>query len=165
MRLRPHGRVLVRPALVLVVAAGLAGYAAAAIPDSPQRDLLRGLAGVVLLLVVLRGSVRPFLRWLGTTVTITTARVRTRRGLLRSRTSDLPLSRVSHSTVEQSVLQRLTRSGTLLLHTAGDRGAVAVRDVPAALAVADLVEDLLDALDAELEQDRADADRYGRQRP
>jgi len=156
MRLRPHGRVLVGPAVVLVLVMGLAGYAAAAIPVSPFRGLLQGLAGVVLLLVVLRACLRPFLRWLATTVTITTVRVRTRRGLLRTRTSDLPLSRVAAAGVEQSVLQRLTGSGTLLLHTTGDRGVVAVPDVPAAHRVAALVQDLLDALDEPLGPDRTD---------
>ena len=161
MRLRPHGRVLMGPAVVLVLVMGLAGYAAAAIPASPYRDLLRALTGLVLLLVVVRACVRPFLRWLGTTVTLTDHRVRTRHGLLRSRTWDLPLSRVTHSSVEQTVLQRLSGSGTLLLHT-GERGAVAVRDVPAPHRVAAVVDELLDALDDALEREGADADGYGR---
>lgn len=147
MRLRPHGRVLVLPAVVLIAAMGAGGFAAARVPEGDDQRLLRGLVALAVLLVVLRGSAVPFLRWASATLTVTDRRVRTRQGVLRSRTRDVPLWRVADVVVERSLLQRLTGSGTLLLDTTGERGGLVVRDVPGVRRVADHLCDLLDELD------------------
>lgn len=147
MRLRPHGRVLVLPAVVLVVAMGIGGFAAARVPEGEAQLPLRGLVALALLLLVLRASALPFLRWLTATVVVTERRVRARHGVLRSRTRDVPLRRVTDVVVERSLLQRMTGSGTLMLETAGERGALVVRDVPGVRHVAAELDDLLDAFD------------------
>lgn len=160
MRLRPHGRALVVPAVVLVLVMGLAGYASSAAPDGPAQGLLRaGIAGLAVLLVA-RLCVVPFLRWRTTTLTVTDRRVRTRHGVLRSRTREVPLGRIADVVVERSVLQRLTGSGTLLLDTGGERGWIVLRDVPGVVQVAALITDLVDELpDVEPEPEGA---RLGR---
>lgn len=151
IRLRPHGRALLLPAAVLVLAMGVAGFAAARLPDGEAQGALRALVAAALLLLVVRLSGLPFLRWLATTVTVTDRRVRARSGVLRMRTRDVWLWRVEDVVVERSLLQRLTGSGTLLLETTGAR-ALALRDVPGVLAVADQIEALLEELDdAELQ--------------
>lgn len=147
MRLRPHGRALVLPAAVLVGVMGIVGFAAAAVPDVEHRGSLLAAGGAVLLLVVLRACLVPFLRWSSTTFTVTDRRVSTRQGVLRSRSRDVPLWRVADVVVERTVVQRLLGTGTLLLDTTGERGAVVVRDVPGVRRVADRLGDLLDELD------------------
>jgi membrane protein YdbS with pleckstrin-like domain len=164
MRLRPHGRALVLPAVVLVVAMGSGGFAAARVAAGDAQPLLRALVAAAVLLVVLRACVVPFLRWLTTTVTVTDRRVRTRTGVVRSRTRDVPLSRVCEVVVERSLLQRAAGSGTLLLHTTGEGGGLLVRDVPGVRQVAadlgELLADLDDAWD-----DAWDDRRAGRPAP
>lgn len=147
MRLRPHGRALVLPAVVLVLAMGAGGFAAAAVPDGAARGPLRALVLAVLLLVVLRACLVPFLRWRSTTLTVTDRRISTRQGVLRSRTRDVALWRVADVVVERTLLQRAVGSGTLLLDTTGERGSIVVRDVPGVRRVAAELGDLLDDLD------------------
>jgi uncharacterized membrane protein YdbT with pleckstrin-like domain len=147
MRLRPHGRALMLPAALLVLAMGVGGFAAARVPEGDEQPLLRALVALVVLLVVLRVSAVPFLRWLSTTLTVTDRRVRTRQGVLRSRTRDVSLWRIADVVVERSLLQRLVGSGTLLLDTTGERGGLVVRDVPGVQRVAAELTDLLDELD------------------
>lgn len=147
MRLRPHGRALVLPAVVLLLALAAGGFAAARVPAGEQQIVLRTLVALAVLLVVLRLSAVPFLRWLNTTLTITDHRVRARQGVLRSRTRDVALWRIADVVVERSVGQRMVGSGTLLLDTTGERGSLVVRDVPGVLRVAAELNDLLDDLD------------------
>jgi uncharacterized membrane protein YdbT with pleckstrin-like domain len=157
MRLRPHGRVLVLPAAVLVAAMGAGGFAAARVPEGDQQLLLRGLVALAVLVVVLRASALPFLRWVTTTLTVTDRRVRTRQGILRSRVRDVWLWRVEDVVVERSLLQRLTRSGTLVLETTGERRLV-LRDVPGVHSVADELGVLLEELGDDREQEWFDAE-------
>lgn len=147
IRLRPHGRVLLVPVLVLLLTMAAVGFAAARVPAGDAQPVLRGLVAVLALLVLLRGCAWPFLRWRTTTLTITDRRIRTRHGVVRSRTRDVPLWRVADVVVERSVLQRLTGTGTLLVDTTGERGGLVVRDVPRVHDVADRLGDLLDELD------------------
>lgn len=155
IRLRPHGRALVLPAVVLVLSMGAVGFGTARVPEGDHQALLQALVAVAGLLVVLRLSGLPFLRWLSTTVTVTERRVRTRSGLLRSRTRDLWLWHVHDVVVERTLLQRITRSGTLVLQTAGERGLV-LRDVPGVLAVADELAELLGELEGDSDDEAGD---------
>lgn len=144
MRLRPHGRVLLVPVVVLLLACAAGGFAAARLP--PDEGPLRAAVALALLLVVLRACAVPFLRWHATTLTVTDRRVRTRHGVLRSRTRDVDLRRVADVVVERSLGQRLLGTGTLLLDTVGERGSVVLRDVPGVRRVAAALADLLEEL-------------------
>lgn len=152
---RPHGRALVLPAVVLVLAMGLGGFAAARVPAGEQQALLRALVAALLLLVVVRASVVPFLRWRASTVTLTDRRVRLRSGVLRSRSRDVDLRRVANVVVERSLRQRLGSSGTLLLEAADERGGVVLREVPGVRDVAERIGRLLDGVPLEVEDDEA----------
>lgn len=143
LRLRPHGRALARPLVVLLGALALAGYAAASVPAGSWQRPGRAAVGVVAVVVVLRWSARPWLRWLTTTVVVTERRVRWRSGLLRRSAHDVPLARVAGVRVEQSLGQRLTRTGTLLLHGLDGTVTVLVRDAGRPDDVAEQVEELL----------------------
>lgn len=146
VRTRPHARALAVPLLVLLVALGLAGFAAARAPDGDGQRALRALVAVVALVVVVRWSVLPWLRWLGTVLEVTDRRVVVEQGLLRRTTRSVLLRRVVDVSYERSLGQRLLGSGTLVLAAVGERGPVLVRDVPSVRAVARQVEDLLDEL-------------------
>lgn len=113
--LRPHGGALVLPVLVLVVVLGAAGYGVARLASAPG-DLA---VMVVAVLVLVRLSLAPFLRWRSTRFVLTDERVAVRRGVLRRSGRDVPLSRVDEVLFAQSLGQRLVGTGTLTV-TAGD---------------------------------------------
>lgn len=148
LRLRRHGSALVLPAVALVAVMGVGGFAAAAVPGGGAQVV--GRLGVVAVGAALlwRLSVRPWLRWLTTTIVVTDRRVQLRSGVVRTTTRDVPLGRIADVTVRRTLGQRLVGAGTLLLST-GERGVVAVPHVPAAHDVARTVADLLDELHAD----------------
>lgn len=155
MRLRPHGRALILPALVLVLTMGVAGFAAASVPAGRYQGWGRLAVAVVLVLLVLRTVVAPYLRWRTTTLLVTDRRIVVRRGVLRSTTRDVPLWRVADVVVERSLLQRLVGSGSLFVDTTGERGGVVVRDVPQVERVARELTDLLDDLGPDDDADQS----------
>ena len=156
LRLRPHGRALVRPALVLVLVMGVGGFAAAALPAGDWQLPGRVAVAVVGAALLLRLSVLPWLRWLTSTLLVTDRRVQLRSGVLRTTTRDVPLGRIADVGVERSLGQRVLGAGTLVLDTTGERGLVVVRDVPRVQEVARTLTDLLDELhdDGELAPSR-----------
>ncbi len=157
---RPHGGVLLLPLLVLLVVLALVGFGAAALPEAAWQSPARWVGAAAAALVVLRCSVLPWLRWLGTRLTVTDRQVVLRSGVLRSSSRSIPLSRIADVGVSRSLLQRLVGSGTLVLETVGERGRVAVADVPGAPRVAERLADLLDDVPL-LEPDDAGDRRAG----
>lgn len=128
--LRPHGKVLVPPALLVLLVAGGSAYGEAAMPAG--RFQAAGRVALVVLAVglLLRYAVVPYLRWLSTHFVLTTHRVVIRTGVLRRRGRDVPLSRINDVTFDRTVLERAFGSGTLMVESAGERGMVTMRDVP-----------------------------------
>ena len=74
--------------------------------------------------------VRPWLRWINTNYVVTTHRVVLRDGVVARSGRDIPLTRINDVTFEHTVIERLLRSGTLLVESAGERGQVTLADVP-----------------------------------
>jgi len=124
-RLRPHARRLFWSALVLIAVVGATGYLLGNLP-APFEDwmLLCAAGAVVLLLVVL-----PFLTWWSHTYLITTRRVIERGGLLRRTRHELGHVRGYTITVKRGLLQRIWRTGTLVLDD-GVEGRLVLRNLP-----------------------------------
>jgi hypothetical protein len=80
--------------------------------------------------------VLPWLRWLCTVLVVSGTGVSYRTGVLRRRSRELPLTRVLDVEVDQSVAQRLLRTGTLVLPALGPVEPLVVPDVPRVRAVA-----------------------------
>lgn len=152
----PHVRVLVRPAVVTVVAVGLAGLLVAVVAQPSTRW---GIVAVAL--VVLAASVsRPVLRWLTTTLTVTDRRLLLRSGVLARYGRDIPLGRVEDVSFEHTILERMLGCGTLYVELVADRGVVVVQNVPRVEQVHTVIVELLeeepwpdDEFDEELEEE------------
>ncbi len=129
VRTRTHGKALFWPSVGLVLLGGLIGTGTALVP-SDLRPVGQVLVAALGLAVGVWVIVRPFLRWLSTTYTITTHRLLTRRGILRRVGKDLPLIRVVDVSYDQSLSDRMFGCGTLEVQTAGENGTVALVDVP-----------------------------------
>lgn len=126
LHLHPHWKVLLFPVLVLVLVAGIAGFAIAFIDVGIIQLIIAGLA----LLVVCWVTVRRFVIWGTTHFVITTHRVLLREGLLSRSGRDVPLARINDVSFEHSLLERILRCGTLVVESAGERGQVVLRDIP-----------------------------------
>ena len=131
MAMRPHWKEMVWPAVVLILTSPVATYLAAIVPDGSAQKWLRLAIGVIAILVVLRWTVWPFLKWLTTSYVVTDRRIITRVGVIARLGRDMPISRINDVTFEHSgILERVLGCGTLIVESAGERGQLVLRDVP-----------------------------------
>ena len=137
---RPQPRMLIVPALTFIVVPALAAYACAwVLKGGPARlmplvpkEWTPWLVAVCLALAawVLLGYCLPrVIAWHATRYILTSQRLVTRYGMLRRRDEQVALAAVRHVAIEQSLLQRLLRSGNISLETGYPVGMV-VPDVP-----------------------------------
>ncbi|HVT22018.1 MAG TPA: PH domain-containing protein [Mycobacteriales bacterium] len=128
--LRPHWRRVVGPVVLAPIVVGLASYGYFALPDNSARKVLRWIILVVALVILVWWCVRPFLTWLTTRYVLTDRRVLMRSGVLSKTGRDIPLTRVNDVSFKTTLIERLFGSGTLTIESAGERGQVALVDVP-----------------------------------
>lgn len=138
-RLRPSARELILPVAALVLIAGACGFLVGRFPETWQ-NLLAVLVAVVLA-VVLVGV--PVLRWLAQQTVVTTRRIVVRSGVVARTRRELLHSRGYDAVLHQSALQRLFRSGDLVMAT-GMGEPVVLRDLPDAQLVQSALAELAD---------------------
>ncbi len=153
--LHPHWRALVVPLGLVPVVVGVGTFLAVVVPSWSIQGWVRLAILVVALLLLAWFSLRPFLRWVSTHYVVTTNRIVLREGVLARSGRDVPLNRVNDVTFSHSVGERLFRSGTLVVESAGERGQVVLRDVPRVESVQRTVYDLVQ--EAEERDGRLDA--------
>lgn len=137
--LRAHARALVLPVVVLLAVSGGAVYGATALDELWLRILIVAAGALALVLLVLA----PYVRWLASHVLITTRRIVIRHGLVVRTRQEVLHSRSYDVALRQSGLQRLFRSGDILLNTGLDRPVV-LRDLPRAALVQEALSDLME---------------------
>ena len=122
--LRPHWSFLGWPvvALLLTIAAAIA----MAIVDLNDYAFLAGLVLVALAAVWVFGR---WARWFTTNFVVTTDRLIYRSGVLAKRGMEIPLERVNNIAFNQSVFERILRSGNLLIESAGESGQQKFTDI------------------------------------
>lgn len=128
--LHPHWKRLILPALLVPIVVGVASYAVFLLPDNSARTALRWAIIAVALLILLRFSAWPWLRWLTTRYVLTTKRVVIRQGVFGRSGRDIPLTRVNDVSFHHSLFERLLRCGTLTIESAGEHGQVVLPEVP-----------------------------------
>lgn len=138
-RMRPHGRALIVPVLVLWTSVGLATL----LLDRVDWPLWNVAVLTVAAIVIALLTVVPTLAWLSRGFTFTTERVIIRSGFGGTRRETM-LSRVHDVTVRRRGLQALFGAGDVLLSTGGDR-AVILADVPVASLVQRMLSEQLGA--------------------
>lgn len=138
-RLRPHGRALFWPSVLLIAVAAAIGYFQGRFAAPWQNvAVLVGGALVIVLFWLL-----PLVAWLGKRYVITTRRIILRTGFFVRIRQELLHSRGYDVTVRQNGLQSLFRSGNILINTGLDRPVV-LRDVPSADLVQAALHDLME---------------------
>ncbi|EYT64143.1 membrane protein [Dietzia sp. UCD-THP] len=115
----PHWRALVRPGLVTVIGAGLAGIAGGFIETqvvhAGDRAATWAMVAGVYLLVVLRFGLWPALRWARTDLVVTDERVLYRPAGSTRRCVDVPLRRISAVRFRHTLTDRALGTGCLIL--------------------------------------------------
>jgi membrane protein YdbS with pleckstrin-like domain len=127
VRTRPNPLPLVGPVLAGFVLLGVGGFGLGyltgrSIPGLAEWQpviALAALAAVALLLV--RFTVRPLVRWSGNRYVLTSMRLIHRRGATRRTEHQINLSAISQLQTEQGLVQRMVRSGTLVVDLGFDR--------------------------------------------
>jgi uncharacterized membrane protein YdbT with pleckstrin-like domain len=84
---------------------------------------------VVGLVLVLRFTVAPVIRWRTTHFVVTTRRVLVREGLFTRRGMDIPMSRINSVEFRHTLFERMLGVGTLIVESASDE-PLEFHDVP-----------------------------------
>ena len=151
--LHPHWLTLFWPVVWLLVIVGGASFGTAAIPVGRQQGMVRLLIVAVALLLLLLVVLPRFLRWRTTHYVITTHRLLFREGILARHGRDIALSRITDVSYRQTLWERLIRSGTLTIESAGESGATVLRRIPDSEGVQQLLNHMIEE----------DADRRARE--
>jgi len=118
----PHWKRLIWPVLVLLLVTALAAFGAAVVQqtdwDATAKKVVQLVVLAVWLIVVGWLSVWPFLVWWTTHFVITDRRVMFRHGLLSRSGIDIPLARINSVEFRHGIIDRMLRTGTLVIESA-----------------------------------------------
>lgn len=154
----PHWKRLLGPVLILLVVTALASFGGALVNRTDWDPRVRHivLAVIAALWLVLVGwlTVRPFLTWRSTHFVITDRRVMYRQGVLTRSGIDIPLARINSVEFRHGLLDRMVRSGTLVIESAA-QDPLEFDDVPQVQQVHSLLyHEVFDAFDGDEEGPR-----------
>ncbi len=125
---RPHWRLLVFPVLWVIAAIAAIVLVYQWIPpENGTADLITSLVIVVALFPV---AIVPFFRWWFTAYVLTNERLITRRGVMARTGIEIPLENVNDVAFQQNMLERILKSGDLLIESAGESGQSRFSDIP-----------------------------------
>ncbi len=129
----PHWKRLLGPILILLVVTAIAAFSAAYVNstdwDETATNVVMIVIGVVWLIIVGWLTVWPFLNWWTTHFVITDRRVMFRHGLLTRSGIDIPLARINSVEFRHGVVDRMMRTGTLIIESAS-HDPLEFKDIP-----------------------------------
>ncbi|GAA0205464.1 MULTISPECIES: PH domain-containing protein [unclassified Aeromicrobium] len=126
---RTHVKVLFVPLVILLAVAFAGGFLAAQVGNSGDGYVRWVIIGIAVVLV-LWGSVLPFVRWFLWTYTLTNKRIVEQKGILTREGRVIPLSRINDVSFEKNLNDRILGCGTLIIHNASDEAGLELRDIP-----------------------------------
>jgi uncharacterized membrane protein YdbT with pleckstrin-like domain len=122
---RPHVIVMAGPFLALAASIAAAVFVSTRTDSDPLLLLLLAVVLVVLVWFLYRLA-----RWATTNLVVTSDRLIVRSGIIAKRGREIPLERINDITVTQSTVDRLLRSGDLVVESAGERGQESFPECP-----------------------------------
>jgi uncharacterized membrane protein YdbT with pleckstrin-like domain len=118
----PHWKRLFWPVVLLLVVTALAAFTAGVVDrtgwDPTPKNVVFAVTGGIWLVVVGWLVVWPFLNWWTTHFVITDRRVMFRHGVLTRQGIDIPLARINSVEFRHGLLDRMMRTGTLIIESA-----------------------------------------------
>lgn len=138
---RPHWKYLAGPvSACLVVGAG----AVAALVEAVAHWALLAIAAV--LAVALLWLAVRYVKWATTSFVVTNERLVERRGVLSRTGRDIPLDRLTDISYKQTLMDRLTGCGDILLESAGRDSQEVFEDLPHPVSIQKEIYRLVSAL-------------------
>ena len=142
--LHPHWLTVVVPTIFGLLLAAACITVARATPDDDTGNRIQWIAVAVFVLVAVPAVVVPYLRWRTTHYVITSHRVMVRRGILTKNGKDITLSKITDVSFQQTVVDRIIRSGSLHIESAGDSPDENLTNIPRSNEVQQLINRLID---------------------
>lgn len=128
VRVHTHAKALLGPVVILLAVAAAAGLALGAMPAG-WHPWGPWITVALSALLVVAGTIHPWLRWQATTCTVTDRRVIIRRGVLARTAHDIPLHRIRDIRYHRGLTDHMLGCGTLVLTTAAPTPVI-LPDVP-----------------------------------
>ena len=122
--LKPHFVALLPSFVWTVLALAAVGLALAV-----AEGLTLIVVSVAALALWLFLAIPPFLRWRFTLFVLTSDRLITRGGVIAKHSKEIPLERINDVAFNQTILERMLRSGDLLIESAGESGQTRIENV------------------------------------
>ncbi len=130
LEFHPHWSTLIATIFWALVSIVVAGVVIFFIPDGGSQTLIRLIVAAVGLVAVIIVGFLPFLRWVTTTYTLTNRRFVMRHGILSRSGRDIPLARVNDVSFQHSLIERMLRTGTLMVESGGEQGQLVLKKIP-----------------------------------
>jgi len=124
---RPHWRMLAIPALWLL--GGIVAVVVIFQVINAEGWVALALVGAVILAMIPL-VVSPLIKWWFTYYVLTSERLITRTGMIARSGIELPLQNINNVLFNQSVIERVLKSGDLLIESAGESGQSKFSDIP-----------------------------------
>ncbi len=116
----PHWKILVLPVLVLVAVVAVACFLAALVRNFSWAHPAWIALAVVAVVGIGWFTVAPVLRWRTTHFVVTDRRILVREGVFTRTGIDIPMSRINSVQFRHGLLDRVLRTGTLIIESASD---------------------------------------------
>ncbi|MGA9596405.1 MAG: PH domain-containing protein [Acidimicrobiia bacterium] len=126
---RPHWRMLAIPVLWFI--AGIVAIVLVSVYSwLDDYSIIRWILIAALVLALFPLVVSPVLRWVFTSYVLTSERLMTRTGMIARSGIELPLASINDVRFHQTVLERVLKSGDLVIESAGESGQSRFTDIP-----------------------------------
>jgi uncharacterized membrane protein YdbT with pleckstrin-like domain len=129
----PHWKRLAGPVLVLLLSAAVAAFGLGVVNrlnwEQTAKSIVMIVIGVIWLILVAWLVVWPFFNWRTTHFVITDRRVMFRHGILTRSGIDIPLARINSVEFRHALVDRLLRTGTLIIESAS-QDPLEFHDIP-----------------------------------
>jgi uncharacterized membrane protein YdbT with pleckstrin-like domain len=159
----PHWKRLVSAVLVLVVVTAVAAFGMGFVHQTDwsqaAKNIITWVVAAIWVIIVGWLTLWPFLNWWTTHFVITDRRVMFRHGVLTRNGIDIPLARINSVEFRHGVLDRILRTGTLIIESAS-QDPLEFHDIPRVEQVHSLLyHEVFDTLGSEESDSRSPADR------
>ncbi len=141
VELRPTWLVLGWPLVAVIGAAALAIVVVVSFPTAPSAV---GYLMLAILLIVAGWLAVRALRWHTTNIVLTNRRILERRGVLSRTGVEIRLDRINELSYRQTLVERIVRTGSLVVEVGGETGVVLFNHLPQPDAVQSLVTEQID---------------------
>jgi len=143
LHLHPHWISVFWPIVAgIVLVVGGVGGAIATLSSAP---FVPGAIGVVALVLFVWWFLTPYVKWRSTHYVLTTKQVLLRDGVIKREERGIPLGKVNDVRTTQNLIDRILRSGTVVIESAGEHGQSQLTRVPHAINVAKQLQELREA--------------------